>query len=101
VVAILRAAAGRDPYDRRLSDLIGELSTRSEEFHRTGVKQLHHPVVGDLTLAYEALGLPAGSGQRILAYTAEPESPSDDSLKLLATWCATTPVPQSHADPQR
>jgi transcriptional regulator with XRE-family HTH domain len=111
-VAILRAEAGRDPYDRRLSDLIGELSTRSEEFrvrwaahnvkfHRTGVKQLHHPVVGDLTLAYEALELPADSGQRILVYTAEPESPSDDSLKLLATWCATTPVPQSHADPQR
>jgi transcriptional regulator with XRE-family HTH domain len=76
-VAILRAAAGRDPYDRRLSDLIGELSTRSEEFrvrwaahdvkfHRSGEKELHHPVVGDLTLAYEALELPGDPGQRIL-----------------------------------
>jgi transcriptional regulator with XRE-family HTH domain len=108
-VAILRAEAGRDPYDRRLSDLIGELSTRSEDFrsrwaahdvkfHRTGAKQLHHPAVGDLTLAYEALELPADSGQRILVYTAEPNSPSDDALKLLATWCVTAPIAEHRAD---
>jgi transcriptional regulator with XRE-family HTH domain len=100
-VAILRAEAGRDPYDRRLSDLIGELSTRSEEFrvrwaahnvkfHRTGTKQLHHPLVGDLTLAYEAFELPA-DGQRINVYTAEPGSPSAEALSLLASW-ASTPV---------
>ncbi|HXW87108.1 MAG TPA: helix-turn-helix transcriptional regulator [Streptosporangiaceae bacterium] len=111
-VAILRAEAGRDPYDRRLSDLIGELSTRSEEFrvrwaahnvkfHRTGAKQLHHPVVGDLTLAYEALELPADSGQRILVYTAEPGSPSDDALKLLAAWCTTAPVPEDQVGADR
>jgi transcriptional regulator with XRE-family HTH domain len=99
-VAILRAEAGRDPYDKRLSDLIGELSTRSEEFrvrwaahnvkfHRTGTKQLHHPVVGDLTLAYEALELPGDAGQRILVYTAEPDSPSQNALDLLASWSAT------------
>ena len=99
-VAILRAAAGRDPYDRILSDLIGELSTRSEEFrvrwaahnvkfHRTGVKMLHHPLVGDLTLSYEALELPGDGGQRILAYTAEPDSPSQAALNLLASWTAT------------
>jgi transcriptional regulator with XRE-family HTH domain len=99
-VAILRAEAGRDPYDRRLSDLIGELSTRSGEFrvrwaahnvkfHRTGTKTLHHPVVGPLTLAYEALELPGDSGQRILAYTAEPGSPSQEGLNLLASWSAT------------
>jgi transcriptional regulator with XRE-family HTH domain len=99
-VAILRAEAGRDPYDRRLSDLVGELSTRSEEFrvrwgahnvsfqHRTGVKTLHHPVVGELTLAYEALELPADTGQRILVYTAEPGSPSQEALNLLASWTA-------------
>jgi hypothetical protein len=69
-VAILRTAAGHDPYDKRLSDLIGELSTRSAEFrlrwaahnvksHRTGAKMLHHPLVGDLVLDYEALELPA------------------------------------------
>ena len=111
-VAILRAEAGRDPYDRRLSDLIGELSTRSDEFrvrwaahnvkfHRTGTKTLHHPVVGDLTLAYEALELPGDSGQRILVYTAEPGSTSDDALKLLATWSATTPITDPHADAAR
>ena len=99
-VAILRAAAGRDPYDRNLSDLIGELSTRSEEFrvrwaahnvkfHRTGVKTLHHPLVGDLTLSYEALELPGDGGQRILVYTAEPDSPSQEALNLLASWSAT------------
>ena len=99
-VAILRAAAGRDPYDRSLSDLIGELSTRSEEFrvrwaahnvkfHRTGVKTLHNPLVGDLTLSYEALELPGDGGQRILVYTAEPASPSQEALNLLASWSAT------------
>jgi transcriptional regulator with XRE-family HTH domain len=102
-VAILRAEAGRDPYDKRLSDLIGELSTRSEEFrvrwaahnvkfHRTGAKRLHHPVVGDLVLAYEALEVPADSGQRILAYTAEPGSPTQDALDLLASWVSTPSV---------
>jgi hypothetical protein len=80
VVALLRAEAGRDTYDRALSDLIGELSTRSEEFrvrwaahdvqfHRTGVKRFHHPLVGDLTLSYEALALPADPGLTIFAYT--------------------------------
>jgi transcriptional regulator with XRE-family HTH domain len=100
VVALLRAEAGRDPYDRGLSDLIGELSTRSEEFrvrwaahdvrfHRTGVKRFHHPVVGDLTLTYEALELPADPGLTIFAYTAEPNSPSHDALNLLASWTST------------
>jgi transcriptional regulator with XRE-family HTH domain len=100
IVALLRAEAGRDPYDRALSDLIGELSTRSQEFrvrwaahnvrfHRTGVKRFHHPVVGDLTLAYEALELPGDPGQTIFAYTAEPNSPSQDALNLLASWTST------------
>jgi len=99
-VAILRAEAGRDPHDRRLSDLIGELATRSDEFrvrwaahnvkfHRTGVKRLHHSIVGDLTLSYEALDLPADSGQRMLVYTAEPGSPSHDAMQLLASWAST------------
>jgi hypothetical protein len=99
-VAILRAEAGRDPYDKRLSDLIGELSTRSEEFrvrwaahdvkfHRTGTKRLHHPLVGDLVLSYEALELAGDSGQRILAYTAEPGSPTHHALDLLVSWVST------------
>ena len=105
-VAILRAEAGRDPYDKRTSDLIGELSTRSDEFrvrwaahnvkfHRTGTKVLHHPVVGDLTLDYEALELPGDAGQRILVYNAEPASPSAEALDLLASWAATPASPQA------
>ncbi|HEX3427076.1 MAG TPA: helix-turn-helix transcriptional regulator [Acidimicrobiales bacterium] len=99
-VALLRAEAGRDPYDRRLSDLVGELSTRSDDFrvrwaaHNvklacTFVKSLHHPVVGDLTLSYEYLHLPNDPGQGILIYAPEPGSPSEQALKLLASWVAT------------
>jgi len=99
-VAILRATAGRNPYDRALTDLVGELSTRSEEFrtrwaahnvrfHRTGIKRLHHPVVGDLELTFESLELPADNDLRITTYNAEPESPSADALSLLASWAAT------------
>ena len=95
-----RSEAGHNPHDRALSGLIGELSTRSEifrtwwaahnvRFHRTGVKRFHHPVVGDLTLAYEALDLAADEGLRISAYTAEPGSASEDALNLLASWAAT------------
>jgi len=99
VVAMLRAEAGRDAYDRRLTDLIGELSTRSEEFrrrwaahnvriHTTGAKRLHHPVVGDLDLPFETFPLGADPSQSLLTYTAEPASPSQDALNLLASWAA-------------
>ncbi|WP_454043680.1 helix-turn-helix transcriptional regulator [Cellulosimicrobium sp. Marseille-Q8652] len=99
-VAILRAEAGRNPYDKALTALVGELSTRSEDFrrlwaahdvrlHRTGTKVFHHPVVGTLELDYEALVLPADTGLQLNVYTALPGSPSDDSLKLLASWAAT------------
>ncbi|NUT71262.1 helix-turn-helix transcriptional regulator [Pseudarthrobacter sp. C4D7] len=100
IVAVLRSTAGRNPYDKDLSDLVGELSTRSEEFrvrwarhdvkyHRTGRKRLHHPVVGDLDLTYEAMELPADPGLRINIYTAEPGTPAEDALKVLASWAAT------------
>lgn len=100
IVAVLRAEAGRNPYDRGLTDLIGELSTRSEafrtrwaahnvRFHRTGSKQLHHPVVGDLDLAYEAMEFPSDPGLTLLVYTAKPASPTQDALNLLASWAAT------------
>jgi transcriptional regulator with XRE-family HTH domain len=99
-VAILRSEAGRDPYDRNLSDLIGELSTRSDAFrtrwaahnvriHRAGVKDFHHPVVGDLRLSYEMMELTADTGLAILAYNAEPGSRSEDGLSLLGSWAAT------------
>jgi hypothetical protein len=109
-VALLRAEAGRDPYDRQLSDLIGELSTRSEEFrgrwaahhvriHTTGVKLIHHPVVGDLELAFESFPLAADPSQSLLAYTVQPGSPSQDALTLLASWAAST-AHDSHAKHQ-
>jgi len=99
-VAILRTQAGRDPRDRNLSDLVGELATRSDEFrirwaghnvrlHDHGDKRFHHPVVGDLTLSFEELPLPADPGLTITAYTAEPGTASHDALTLLASWAAT------------
>jgi transcriptional regulator with XRE-family HTH domain len=98
-VALLRAEAGRDPYDRQLSDLIGELSTRSDDFrvrwaahdvriHTTGVKRLHHPVVGDLDLPFETFPVGDDPSQSLLTYTAEPGSPTQDALHLLASWTA-------------
>jgi transcriptional regulator with XRE-family HTH domain len=97
MVAVLRAAAGRDPYDKALSDLVGELSTRSEAFpsmwaahdvlfHRTGRKDLHHPVAGDLDLTYEAFELPSDPGLTMIVYTAEPDTPTAQALGFLASW---------------
>jgi len=116
-VAILRAEAGHDPYDKALTALVGELSTRSEDFrrmwashdvrlHRTGTKVFHHPAVGLLELDYEALVLPADPGLQLNVYTALPGSPSDDALKVLASWAATTlavapgSVPGREPDPR-
>lgn len=98
-VAVMRAEAGRNPHDRAFQDLVGELSTRSETFralwaahdvriHGAGTKRFRHPVVGDLTLAYEELSVTAEPGQVLLVYTAEPGSPSAERLRLLASWAA-------------
>jgi transcriptional regulator with XRE-family HTH domain len=100
LVANLRSQAGRNPYDRDLSDLVGELSTRSEPFrkwwaahnvryHQTGSKRLRHPVVGELDLTYEVMELAADSGLRLAVFQAEPGSPSQQALDLLASWAAT------------
>lgn len=100
VAAILRSEAGRSPHDKALTELIGELSTRSEvfrtrwaahnvRFHRTGFKKLHHPVVGDLDLNFEAMEFPSDPGLTLLVYTAPPGTPTADALKLLASWAAT------------
>jgi hypothetical protein len=99
-VAILRREAGRDPHDKDLHDLVGELSTRSDAFrarwgahnvrrHGTGTKRFHHPAVGDLTLAYESLDLAAEPGLNLTVYTAEPGSSSEEGLRLLASLAAT------------
>ncbi len=99
-VANLRTAAGQEPDNKSLHDLVGELSTRSDEFrrrwgahnvrtHGTGVKQYHHHVVGDLTLAYESFDLRAEPGLSMTIYAAEPDSPTAHALALLASWAAT------------
>jgi transcriptional regulator with XRE-family HTH domain len=100
IAAMLRSEAGRNPRDKHLVELIGELSTCSEDFrarwaahnvrfHRTGHKQLRHPVVGLLDLDFEAMEFPAHPGLTLLVYTAAADSPTADSLKLLASWAAT------------
>ncbi len=99
-VAILRAEAGRDPHDRELSDLVGQLSTRSEDFrqrwaahdvriHTTGVKLLNHPVVGDLDLPFESLPLGGDVALSLVAYLPEAGSVGQDALALLASWSAS------------
>ncbi|GAA5056483.1 transcriptional regulator with XRE-family HTH domain [Thermocatellispora tengchongensis] len=113
-VALLRTEAGRDPYNKELTQLIGELSTRSDDFrgrwaqhnvrlHHTGTKAYHHPAVGDLVLDYESMDLHADPGLNLTVYTATPDTPSSDALRLLASWAATLDQPaQPHdADAQR
>jgi transcriptional regulator with XRE-family HTH domain len=100
LVAHLRSEAGRNPYDRELSNLVGELSTRSLQFrtwwaphnvryHQTGVKRLHHPIVGDLELSYEVMELSADAGLTVSVYSAEPGSAAQQALDLLSSWTAT------------
>ncbi|MEV1243337.1 helix-turn-helix domain-containing protein [Nonomuraea sp. NPDC050022] len=99
-VGVLRIAAGKNPYDRELSNLIGELCTRSDAFRvmwgshdvhvfREGTKRLRHPVVGDLELDHESLALPDENGLSVVVYSAPPGSATEDGLKLLASWSAT------------
>lgn len=101
MVAVLRAEAARQPYDKGLTDLIGELSTRSEEFrqrwaahgvmrHLNGEKRVHHPDVGDIDLTYETMELTTDTGLTLIAYGTEPGSPSEERLQLLANLVATT-----------
>jgi transcriptional regulator with XRE-family HTH domain len=108
VVAVLRSAAGRDPYDRDLSDLIGELSTQSEtfrthwashnvRFHINGIKHFHHPVVGELSLDFERLELAADAGLTIFTYTAEPGSRAAEALQHRGSWAATPDQPTAPA----
>ncbi|MEB8338136.1 helix-turn-helix transcriptional regulator [Streptomyces endophyticus] len=98
-VSILRTEAGRDHRDKQLHDLIGELSTCSDAFrtrwgahnvrrHGSGTKEFHHHEVGDLTLTYEGMELTAEPGLSFLIYTAEPGSPSQERLQLLASLAA-------------
>lgn len=102
-VAMLRRAAGRDPHDRNLTGLVGELSTRSEEFrvrwaahnvrfHRSGLKALNHSAIGRIDLTFEAMDLLEDAGLTLYVMTAEPNSPSAEGLKLLGSLAATEQV---------
>ena len=112
-VAVIRSEAGRDPHDTDLSNLIGELSTQSDEFrvrwakhdvryHDTGVKRIHHPVVGDLELTYEAMTLRGDNELMMFVYTAESGSKTQEGLDLLASWTATLdPAELAHVNDER
>ena len=109
-VAMLRSESGRNPHDRALNELVGELTTRSGLFaalwaghdvriHTTGTKRFHHPVAGDLALQYETLQLPGDEGQTLFTFTAEPGSASENALAFLASWAATPPEPTTAGEP--
>ena len=109
MVAVLHEAVGHDPLDRDLSDLVGELSTRSEPFRTlwatqrvrrqdTGVKSIHHPLVGEVTFTYNSMELLADPGVTMFIYTAEPGSRSEQALSLLASWTATSDEQTPDAD---
>lgn len=108
-VGALRIEAGKNPYDRELSNLIGELSTRSDAFRmmwgshdvhvfREGTKRLHHPVVGDLELDHETMRLPDESALSMAVYSAPAGTAAADGLKLLASWSATAAGHEHNAD---
>lgn len=108
IVGTLRSYAGQSPRDTALTGLIGELVTRSDEFrtrwgrhdvrfHRVGIKRIHHPLVGDLDLDYEALDLPADPDWFLFAHTADPGTPSAERLQLLGSLAATDDA--SHDEP--
>lgn len=111
-VAALRTEAGRNPYDRALTDLIGELSTRSEQFrtwwaahnvklHYTATKIMHHAIAGDLELTGEALHLPGDPGLTIITYTYEPASPTEQAIAFLASWSTREPAANNSDQPTR
>ena len=109
-VAILRTEAGRDPHDKALHDLVGELSTRSDEFrrrwgrhdvrlHGAGTKHFHHTVVGDLDLAYESVDMISDPGLTLTIYAAEPASPTAHALDLLGSWMGSSTAADTSRTP--
>lgn len=109
-VEILRMSAGRYPFDRRLQDLIGELTTRSDEFarawadhdvrlHSRGVKSVHHPEVGEIELWFEALRFDGDDDLSLTVYTTEPGSPSADRFRILGALAAARTDKARGTDP--
>lgn len=102
-VGLLQAEAARSPHSPAVTQLVGELATRSEEFrtrwaahnvtaHRSGTKQFHHAEIGEITLTYHVLTISAAPGLALVGYTAEPNSPSAHAIQILASWIATEPA---------
>ncbi|MEW2570637.1 helix-turn-helix transcriptional regulator [Streptomyces sp. NPDC047070] len=111
-VSLLRTETGRAPQDTDLTGLIGELVTRSDEFrtawakhnvrlHHTGRKAFRHPAIGEVTLDFDAMEMPAHPGLTLTAYSAEPGTPEHDALRLLASWAATEHGQPHAEDPAR
>ncbi len=109
VVAVLRATVGRNPYDKPLSDLVGELSTRSDDFrvrwaahnvrrHTSGSKRMRHPVIGEIELNYQSFELPGEPGLRFNVFTAEPGTHNQQALQFLASWADTADLPSAHSE---
>lgn len=97
IVHTLRASAAVQPGDTRLTQLLGELSARSEEFatwwaenrvfeRSRGAKHVRNAVVGDLHLNYDAFAVVGSDDLTLVVYTADRGSPSEDRLDLLAAW---------------
>lgn len=110
--AMLRLEAGRNPKDKALIELVGELSTHSESFrqrwasqdvryHRSGRKRLRHKVVGQLDLDFEALEIPSEPRLQLNVYTAASDSPTHDALRLLSSWMATDEATQAIVEDAR
>jgi transcriptional regulator with XRE-family HTH domain len=109
VVAVLRATVGRNPYDKALSDLVGELSTRSDDFrvrwathnvrrHTSGSKLIRHLVIGEIELNYQSFELPGEPGLRFNVFTAEPGTHNQEALSFLASWAATARIPTAEVE---
>lgn len=101
-VALLRAEAGRNPGDKALRELVGDLSTVSADFRtlwaahdvrsrHEGLKRLQHPMVGYIELTYQSAELanPSRAARSLNIYTAEPGTAHENNLHLLASWSAT------------
>ncbi|MEV5574791.1 helix-turn-helix transcriptional regulator [Spirillospora sp. NPDC052269] len=111
-VAALRLVAGRHPDDRSLAELVGQLTMNCDEFASlwarhpvrtctSGVKHLRHPLVGAMELSFENLVIPGSSGQHLIAYTAEPGSPSEAALRLLGSASVPAASPRPVPSPNR
>lgn len=109
-MAIVRTEAGRDPHDKELHDLVGKLSTRSEEFRQrwsthnvryvgSQIKLFRHDLVGDLELGHESVDMLSNAGLTLTVYAAEPGSVTEHALELLASWHSTGKVPTDQTRP--